>query len=412
MSYDLLWFLLPVAAASGWWMARRPRAGAEQGRRLVPPEYYKGINYFLNEQPDKAIDVFIQMLEVDSDSVEPHLALGNLFRRRGETDRAIRIHQNLIARPTLDKSQRDQALLELGHDYMQAGLFDRAESLLEELVDRDRANLPALRLLLKIYEQEQEWVNAITVARKLEAGSKQDLRSLIAQYYCEVAEAAIKAGEFSDGRKMLRRSLSQHAGCARAWILQAEMDEQLGNYRALIKSCRRLLQQQPDYLADVIVMLMRAYRHLGHEREFESFIEPVIAAQNAVHPVLVYSDYLAENRGADRAADYLEAYLEDHPSLQGLQRLLLLKQRLAADSAWSDNRAEESPIAPLQVLRRPLQIIASLVEDNPLYICRNCGFPGSRRRWQCPGCRQWETIEAVASNHGPRESALRNLNYD
>jgi len=407
MSYDLLWFLLPVAAASGWWMARRQDHRTDRSRRSVPPEYYKGINYFLNEQPDKAIDVFIQMLEVDSDSVEPHLALGNLFRRRGETDRAIRIHQNLIARPTLDKSQRDQALLELGHDYMQAGLFDRAESLLEDLVDRDRGNLPALRLLLKIYEQEQEWINAITVARKLEAGSKQNMRSLIAQYYCEVAEIAIKSGDFSEGRKMLRRGLSHHPGCARAMILQAGMEEQQGSYRALIKSCRRLLLQQPEYLPDVINMLMRAYRQLGHEREFESFIEPVIAAQNAIHPALVYTDYLAENRGVELAVDYLAGYLDEHPSLQGLHRLLLLKQRLSAEAAGPETQGSVELVMQRQGYRRPLDIIAKLVENDPLYICKNCGFPGSRRRWQCPGCRQWETIEPVTSGVVQREHTLR-----
>ena len=412
MSYELLWFLLPVAAASGWWVSWRQYQKTEKPRRSVPPEYYKGINYFLNEQPDKAIDVFIKMLEVDSDSVEPHLALGNLFRRRGETDRAIRIHQNLIARPTLDKSQRDQALLELGHDYMQAGLFDRAESLLEELVDRDRGNLPALRLLLKIYEQEQEWVNAIDVARKLEAGSKQNMRSLIAQYYCEVAEVAIKSGDLSDGRRMLRRSLSHHSGCARAWILQAGMDEQQGNYRALIKSCRRLLQQQPDFLADVIVMLMRAYRQLGHEREFEAFIEPVIAAQNAIHPILVYSEYLLERRGQESTADYLENYLNDHPSLQGLHRLLVIKQRLVMESARPESQPPAGSKVQLQGYRGPLDIIAKLVENNPLYICKNCGFPGSRRRWQCPGCRQWETIEPVSSGAIQREQGMRTLIND
>ena len=338
-----------------------------------------------------------------------HLALGNLFRRRGETDRAIRIHQNLIARPTLDKSQRDQALLELGHDYMQAGLFDRAESLLEELVDRDRANLPALRLLLKIYEQEQEWINAITVARKLEVGSKQNLRSLIAQYYCEVAESAIKSGDVSEGRKMLRRSLSHHPGCARAWILQAGMEEQQGNYRALIKSCRRLLQQQPEYLADVIVMMMRAYRQLGREREFEAFIEPVIRSQNAIHPVLVYTDYLTENRGHEAAAEFLEEYLIDHPSLQGLQRLLMLKQRVAAEATASEYPSADTAQTRIHGSRRTLDIIAKLIEESPLYICKNCGFPGSRRRWQCPGCRQWETIEPVSSSVVQRDHPLRNL---
>jgi lipopolysaccharide biosynthesis regulator YciM len=413
MPYDLLWFLLPVAAASGWWVARRQRRHTEQPRRAIPSDYYKGINYFLNEQPDKAIDVFIQMLEVDSDSVEPHLALGNLFRRRGETERAIRIHQNLIARPNLDKAQRDQSLLELGHDYMQAGLFDRAETLLEELVERDQGNLPALRLLLKIYEQEQEWTNAINVARKLDAGSNEQLRNVIAQYYCELAEEAIKNGDFSDGRRMLKRSLASHSGCARAWILQAAMAEQLGNYRAVIKSCRRLLQQQPDYLADVITMLMRAYRHYGRTQEFETFIEPVIAAQSAIHPVLVYTTYLTENRGHEVAGEYLEEYLNEHPSLQGLQRSLTLKQRQVSEGLRSEEGSASAAYSTcLQGYRRALDVIARLVENDPLYICKNCGFPGSRRRWQCPGCHLWETITPVTGDATERDNKLGKVIHD
>lgn len=150
-----MWLLLPVAAASGWVMAKRSIRRENRRSLEIPPAYFKGINYFLNEQPDKAIDVFIKMLEVDSDTVETHLALGNLFRRRGEVDRAIRIHQNLIARSSLKREQRSQALLELGQDYMQAGLLDRAESLFNELIELDDHTLPALRLLNDVYEQEK-----------------------------------------------------------------------------------------------------------------------------------------------------------------------------------------------------------------------------------------------------------------
>jgi len=156
---DLLWLLLPLAAASGWWVARldhqnRPGKGA----RDFPSAYFKGLNFLLNEQPDKAIEVFIKVLEVDSETAETHLALGNLFRRRGEVERAIRIHQNLIARPTLDKEQRSQALLELGQDYLKAGLFDRAENLFIELAENRLHSQPALRFLMQIYQQERKRV--------------------------------------------------------------------------------------------------------------------------------------------------------------------------------------------------------------------------------------------------------------
>jgi len=399
MPYDLIWFLLPVAAASGWWMAaRQQRKSQARQSRAVPSDYYTGINYFLNEQPDKAIDVFIRMLELDSDTVEPHLALGNLFRRRGEVDRAIRIHQNLIARPNLDKSQRDQALLELGHDYLQAGLLDRAESLLEELVERDRANLPALRLLMRIYEQEKEWPNAIESARKIETVDSQSLRPVMAQYYCELAADHLKAGVYSEARKMLRRSLAQHPGCARALILHAQMDDRSQRYRAVVKSCRRVLQQSPEYLADVIGMLITAYRHLGRQRELETLIEANIADQPAIHPILLYADYLVATKGARAAVDYLDTYLHRQPSLHGLRRFLLLQMSdqdgVAAHDSGTDYR------------QSCLDILGRLLENSPLYLCKNCGFSSQQRHWQCPGCHHWESIEAVKGYVPGRENHL------
>ena len=179
--YNLLWLLLPLAAASGWLGAR-----IEQKRRArrnafdLPSAYFKGLNFLLNEQPDKAIEVFTQVLEVNSETVETHLALGNLFRRRGEVERAIRIHQNLIARPTLDREQRSHALLELGQDYLKAGLFDRAENLFLELAEIRLHSEQALRLLLRIYQQEKEWGKAISSARKLARLSGENMNSVIA----------------------------------------------------------------------------------------------------------------------------------------------------------------------------------------------------------------------------------------
>jgi lipopolysaccharide biosynthesis regulator YciM len=162
---ELLLLLLPVAAASGWIAARRSQR-QERGKCVndTSPVYFRGLNHLLNEEPDKAIDAFVEMLEVDSDTVETHLALGNLFRRRGEVERAIRIHQNLIARPALTREQRAQALLELGQDYMRAGLLDRAENLFRELKDTRLHVRQALKNLLVIYEKERDWQACLDTA--------------------------------------------------------------------------------------------------------------------------------------------------------------------------------------------------------------------------------------------------------
>jgi len=165
---NLLWLLLPVAAASGWWVARHTELVSQARKKSsLTSDYFKGLNYLVNEQPDKAIEVFIRVVEVDSETIETHLALGSLFRRRGEVDRAIRIHQNLIARPSLNREQRTQALLELGQDYMNAGLLDRAESLFLELVELDAHTVRALQLLADIYEQEKDWQACLDIVEQL-----------------------------------------------------------------------------------------------------------------------------------------------------------------------------------------------------------------------------------------------------
>ena len=194
---ELIIILLPIAAASGWLVARRGYEKREQKPlQDCSPAYFKCLNYLLNEQPDKAIDVFIKLLEVDSDTVETHMALGNLFRRRGEVERAIRIHQNLIARPSLSRQQRAQALLELGQDYMRAGLFDRAENLFVELAETKLYNKQALTNLLEIYQQEKDWAKAVAIGRRLSRQNR-ELRPQLAHFECELAAQALQQMGFT-----------------------------------------------------------------------------------------------------------------------------------------------------------------------------------------------------------------------
>jgi len=205
---NLLWLLLPVAALSGWYLGqRRADPGRDGGReRGLRSDYFKGINYLLNEQPDKAIEVFIKVLEVDQETVETHLALGNLYRRRGEVDRAIRIHQNLVARNTLSPEQRYEALLELGQDYLSAGLLDRAENLFKELAEASHYRVQALRQLIDIYEQEKDWDQAISCARQLERATGNQLGPVIAHYQCEQAEQLRERKEYKSALKLLGKA--------------------------------------------------------------------------------------------------------------------------------------------------------------------------------------------------------------
>src|SRR3990172_1959632 len=250
----LLWLLLPLAALSGWWAAwRSMKAAASEGQKRIHPEYFKGLNFVLNEQPDKAIEVFIRMLEVDSETVETHLALGNLFRRRGEVDRAIRIHQNLIARPTLSRDERSVAMLELGMDYMRSGLFDRAENLFKEVVESGSHTIQAYTELLDIYQQEKDWDNAINSARRLENVSGQKFNQIIAHFYCEKAEEMRARKEEREVRDNLHKAISIDPECVRASILEAELIYEEGKYKQAIRAYKRIEKQNPDYLSEVII---------------------------------------------------------------------------------------------------------------------------------------------------------------
>ena len=261
---DLLWLLLPLAAASGWYAAYRDQRRKKSlfSDSNLSRNYFRGINHLLNEQPDKAIEVFTQMLEVNSETVETHLALGSLFRRRGEVERAIRIHQNLIARPTLDKAQRSQALCELAQDYHKAGLLDRAENLFLELTEIPAHMEQALRSLMYIYEQEKDWDKAIAVGNRLAKTEARDIEPVLAQYHCELGEHELHAGNAARARSCAKDALSIDQGCVRASILAGHAAVMQGNYREALRAWQKIEQQDARYLDEVIDEIALAFLKL------------------------------------------------------------------------------------------------------------------------------------------------------
>ncbi len=378
-SYDLLWLLLPLAAGSGWLAAKLDQKRHAAARDL-PSAYFKGLNFLLNEQPDKAIEVFIQALEVNSETVETHLALGNLFRRRGEVERAIRIHQNLIARPTLDKNQRSQALLELGQDYLKAGLFDRAENLFLELAEIRLHNEQALRFLRHIYQQEKEWHNAILTCRKLARIAGKNFNDIIAQYYCELAEEAFAAKNLSQSREYLKKSLSSDPNCARASILFGDIEAEEGRHKEAIKAWKRIEEQDPRYLGEVAGRLSASFKQLNDDAGMYQFFEDALQRHGGVVLMLALADVIESRDGKKAAEDFVAKWLRREPSVQGLHRLIRL-HLVHAEDAVSEQ---------LQLLQG---IIQRLLDQQYGYVCQVCGFKGKSLYWQCPSCNRWNTIK-------------------
>ncbi len=374
--------LLPIAAASGWWAARRSAAQDSETCADRDPAYFRGLNYLLNEQPDKAIDVFIKLLEVDSETVETHLALGNLFRRRGEVDRAIRIHQSLIARPTLDREQRGLALLELGQDYMRAGLFDRAESLFNELVEMGLHRERALSNLREIYQQEKDWDRSLEVVRQLETLSGRSHATAIAQYYCEQAEEALASGDADSAWSLTRQAMNADKRCFRAALIQANMERTRGDYRGAVKIYRRVLQQDPAFVPEILPSLIDSYRELNAPAELKEYLRSLYMQTRDTRVLLAYSDLLLAESGFEAALRPLEEHVRQYADLAGLERFVDLKRR----------SGEDCDIHTLEIIQR---LVTRLSEKHPAYHCTRCGFDARRLHWQCPGCKGWGTVRPV-----------------
>lgn len=383
-----LFLLLPIAALTGWFIGRRDqRQSSQYLNNEIPLGYIRGLNFLLNEQPDKAIDVFIQLLDVNSDTVETHLALGSLFRRRGEVDRAIRIHQNLIARPTLNPEQRMHALNELGQDYMRAGLLDRAEALFSELIETGPHTVTALQQLIDIYQQEKDWEKAIEIARKLEVKNGTAQNNVIAHYYCEMAEQELRANETQKALKYVKKALNTDHNCARASILEGDIENQLGDTKAAIRAYRRVEVQDSDYLPEILETLTNCYRQLNRVEEMIPFLREILGRKGGISVMLTLAELIREREGDASAADFIALQLEKRPSVRGMNRLIDLALQLIKGPGQEK----------LQILK---DVTTQLLANNPVYKCEVCGFSGKTLHWQCPGCKSWNTIKPIQGVEG------------
>ena len=383
---DLWWLLipvalLPVAAVSGWFAARRS-LGINQSASSadIRSDYFRGINYLLNEQPDKAIEAFIRVLEVDSETVETHLALGNLYRRRGEVDRAIRIHQNLIARPTLRRDQRNEALLELGHDYMSAGLLDRAENLFQELCETDAYTVPALRQIIDLYEQEKDWDQAISAARRLAMATGEHLSGVIAHYHCEKAEIAQHNEQPEQALRMTEEALETDSNCVRASLLEGDIQAKAGNDEAAISSYRKVEHQDAAFLPEVVARVQTAFARMNRTQDAVDYLDSLAERHGVIAATLAVAAMKKNTAGSGEAARFLSERLRDKPSARGLEYLLKLKE---------DEDGASDHLTMIKILT------AELVESRSDYKCGHCGFPARALHWQCPACKHWNTIKPL-----------------
>lgn len=382
-------FLLPAAAWSGWLAAQKQKIKKQDTEvHHISREYVLGLNYLLNEQPDKAVDVFIKLLEVDNDTVETHLALGSLFRRRGEVDRAIRVHQNVIARPQLSIEQRKEALLALGQDYLSAGLFDRAERIFIEVVDLGgHGETPSLNGLLTIYQQEKAWEKALEIISKLDLVLGQTTAVVAGHFYCEIAEHAIKQNQFEKAYQAVRQAQQMDSSSVRANLLFANLELKHLRYRSAIRSLRQIPSQDPEFMQEMIEPLVVAYEKINEMEECIDFLHYAIAEHPRTSAIFVIAEKLREQKSSEVAIDFVSTQLARYPSIRGLNKLI----------AWHLESAHGKVHQQLEML---YAITSKFLEKKPIYRCEHCGFSGKLLHWNCPSCKQWGRIKPINGLEG------------
>lgn len=381
---EWFWFflLLPIAAATGWLIGRRggERHSDSQVSRLSTT-YFRGLNYLLNEQQDKAIEVFLRIAELDHDTFETQVALGHLFRRRGEVDRAIRLHQALVQRNGLNDQQKVQALLALGEDYMRSGLLDRAETVFSDLVRLDMRAPQALKHLIGIYQAERDWDKAIEHATRFEEITGEPMGKLVAQFECELADRHRAGGDVEEARAAVARAYQADANCVRAGILEGRIELDAGNDGAAIRAFERVARHDPDYLPEILPPLLSCYERSGDSPGARSFLAEMIEHYRGVAPVLALTKIVEGEEGVPAARAYLAQQLKDRPSVRGEAALIDLTLAEGAD-----------PVATLHDLKH---ITDQLLVRNPSYRCNRCGFGARAHHWQCPSCKEWGSIKPL-----------------
>jgi lipopolysaccharide biosynthesis regulator YciM len=377
---DLVWLLLPIAAGCGWLAAKYRGIRLKFNHTFSSSDYFKGLNYFLNEQSDKVLDTFIQLTDLNNETIETHLALGALFRRRGEVEKAICIHQHLITRSKLSAHQRDLAMLELGQDYYRAGLLDRAELLFLQLTHASQHQIEAHRQLLDIYQQERDWESAIKTARNLAKISGHAMHTVIAQYYCEQAKHFKQKNQPEIALSLIQSALTVDPNCVRASLLEAYIAIEQQNWQAAISAFKRVEQQNLDYLPEIIESLQHCYQQLGQPEAFIDYLRYVLTKQKNVYLTLELAKIIRQQNGGQQAADFILEKLRQHPSLPGIDYLLDLMLSKATNITHEH----------LKLLKN---MTAQLLRDKPVYSCDGCGFSSKNLHWQCPSCKQWNTFK-------------------
>ena len=381
MELDLIWILigLPVAFGMGWLASRLDLRQLRIDNRQAPRAYFKGLNFLLNEQQDKAIDAFIEAVQSDPDTSELHFALGNLFRRRGEYERAVRVHEHLLSRGDLSAADRQRAQNALAKDFLKAGLLDRAEDALRKLEGTSFEGQARLARLA-IYERSREWPQARAVAEQLERSGEVNFAARLAHYLCEQARELITQGDQAGAAKLLLEAISQAPEAARARLLLGQLQLSMGQAAQALATLTHLFEAPALAAPLAAASLARAaLAAQASEQGLEILqahyeLSPCIDVMQAIVSLQTEQD---SPEGAQTARQRYIEHLKLQPSLIAASRWLAGETSLSQEDHAAVQKALEQAARPLA-----------------RYRCAACGFEAKEHFWHCPGCQAWDSYPA------------------
>nr|WP_136252233.1 lipopolysaccharide assembly protein LapB [Ningiella ruwaisensis] len=386
---EYLFLLLPVAAAYGWVMGRYTLRRAQRKQSsILSNHYYKGLNFLLSDQADKAVDTFMKMISVNNDTIETHIAMGNFFRHRGELDRAIRVHQNLVSREEINKRQEALALVELGTDYLLAGFLERAESVFIQLLEDEKHFNTAQAKLFSIYQVTKEWYKAVELAsRSLKITPNDEfMYLLLSHFYCEQALEQIQEGDLDGAELTLKKAIMVEGKEVRAWLELGKLAIKKEEYAQAMDYLAEIPKRDLDWLSEAIPLLEQCAGKTDGWDKLEKLLEPYW--QKCASSYIAKVKILARKGEMEEAIDTLNRQLQNHPTMRGFESLLNLYQK-----ALPDKRTQQS-------LEQMQGLIIKQIKQRPKYRCHSCGFSGRQLYWLCPSCKKWSVIKPIKGLDG------------
>lgn len=380
---EVLFLLLPLAFYSGWQSARKGQKARTEKRKQVSVHFVRGINYLLGEQPDKALDVFLNYPEIDEYTADTFLLLGNLFRNRGEINRALRVHQNLVARPDLSKAQRTSAMLALGEDFFAAGMLDRAESVFTELLKDDPKRVDACEPLRNIYEQLHEWDKAIEISQCAQQRSKADHGRLIAHYHCELAAQELQRNNLFKAEEAARQAAKAHPDSARVLVLKGDLAYTRGQRAEALKTYQAAITKDTRLMGMLFKKLVGNFQQPEELEALYQFTQQAFA-QSQDTRLFTYLLQLARNLNRLQT---MHSQVDEHLQKGKVSPNTLSYAAEVLSSVW-----DEEKVCGISALQTGLQRLAS---SQPEFQCGQCGYKMHDYLWRCPACHQWDSVSNV-----------------